>query len=136
VWAEISLTGGMFYYNGFLGIIHLSYAMMSDFTPRKLAEALAEKHTRFISEYSDEIEKMKQLSMLREKRDQLLHWVQENGSRDKYERELADTENELDQLRSSFQLKSEGHYQRLGDVVNEHKKARQYWLEKMGEIKS
>jgi hypothetical protein len=105
-----------------------------DYEPRKLAEALVEKHDRFISEKSDEIERMQQAVMLREKRDQLLHWMQENGSKDTYEKELEETERELNQVQGSYTVKNPGHYKKLKDNIDEHKKARDYWLGRMGEL--
>jgi len=109
---------------------------MDDFSPKKLVEVLAEKHDRFISEYSDEIEKYQQMIMLREKRDQLLHWVNENDSKSKYAKELEDTDKELDQIKSNFKLKSQSHYQGLKEKISEHKKAREYWLGRKGELKT
>ena len=109
---------------------------MMDYSPKKLAEALVEKHDRFISEYSDEIERMQQAVMLREKRDQLLHWMEENGSKDTYEKELEETERELNQIQESFTVKSQSHYIRLKDGIDEHKIARDYWLGRVGEFKT
>jgi len=107
-----------------------------DFTPRELAEALVEKHDRFVSEYSDEIERMQQVVMLKEKRDQLLHWVEENGGKDSYGRELEDTERELKQLSGSFTVKGQGHYKQLRESIEEHRKSRDYWLDRLGELKT
>lgn len=107
-----------------------------DYTPKMLAEALVEKHDRMISEYSDEVEKIQQVTMLREKRDQLLHWVEENGSKGKYQRELAETEKELEQLSATFQAKSQRHYTKARELIDEHKKARDYWLRRLGELKT
>ncbi|MBD3388887.1 MAG: hypothetical protein GF416_07455 [Candidatus Altiarchaeales archaeon] len=109
---------------------------MSDFSPKKLAEALVEKHDRFISEYSDEVEKMQQVQMLKEKKDQLLHWLDENGSGEKYRLELEETEKELKELKSTFKVKSQSHYAKVRDLIDEHKKARDYWLGRLGELKS
>ena len=105
-----------------------------DFTPKKLAEALVEKHDRLISEYSDEMEKMQQAVMLKEKRDQLLHWMQENGSKDTYSKELEETESELKQSNGSFTVKSQSHYKKIKESIDEHKNARDYWLGRMGEL--
>jgi flagellar biosynthesis chaperone FliJ len=109
---------------------------MSDYTPKKLAQALVEKHTRLISEYSDEVEKSKQITMLREKKDQLHHWVEENGSKGKYQKELEETEKELTTLQSSFKPKNQTHYAGLKERIEEHKKARDHWLGVIGETKS
>ena len=109
---------------------------MSDFTPKKLAENLVEKHDRFISEYSDEMEKAKQISMLREKKDQLRHWVEENGSKEKFRRELEETDKELTQLQNTYKPKSQSFYSGLKDKIEEHKKAREHWLGQIGESKS
>jgi hypothetical protein len=109
---------------------------MSDFSPKKMAEALVEKHTRFISEYSDDVEKAQQMTMLREKRDQLHHWLAENGSKEKFKKELEDTDKELKNLQTAFKPKNQAHYAALKENIGEHKKARDYWQSRIGEIKS
>jgi len=114
----------------------LIYAIMNDFSPKKLALALVEKHDRFISEYSDEIEKMQQVTMLTEKRDQLVHWIAENGSKGKYAKELEETDKELKNIQSSMKEKPQSHYSALKERIDEHKKARSYWLGKVGEHSS
>jgi len=86
---------------------------MDDYTPKKLAQGLVEKHDRLIGEYSDEVEKIRQISMLREKRDQLLHWVDEKGSKSKYAMELSETEAELNQLTESFEEKGQSYYKNI-----------------------
>ena len=75
-----------------------------------------------------------QAVMLREKRDQLLHWMQENGSKDTFEKELEETERELNQVQGSYTVKNPGHYKKLKDNIDEHKNARDYWLGRMGEL--
>jgi hypothetical protein len=109
---------------------------MSGFSPKKMAEALVEKHDRFISGYSDELDKMRQMTMLKEKKDQLRHWVAENGGKAKYSKELEDTENELSQLQTAFKPKTQSYYAGLREKVDEHKKAREYWLGRSGELKT
>ncbi len=107
---------------------------MSDFSPKKLAEELVEKHDRFISEYSDEIERYQQATMLREKRDQLLHWVEENGSKGKYAKELEETQKELKQLLSDYESMSRSQVEGLKNRIQEHRQAREYWLGRVGEF--
>jgi|WetSurMetagenome_2_1015567.scaffolds.fasta_scaffold829805_1 hypothetical protein len=109
---------------------------MSGFTQKKLAGTLVEKHDRFISEYGDELETAQQLTMLREKKDQLLHWMEENGSKGKFFKELEDTENELGNLKAAFKPKNQSHYAGLREKIEEHKSARTYWLQKMSELKA
>jgi hypothetical protein len=109
---------------------------MSDFTPKKLAETLVEKHDRFISEYSDEIEKSQQITMLKEKKDQLIHWVEEKGSKSKYQKELEEAEKELKHLQETYKPKNQTHYAGLRERIGEHKKARDYWLGRIGELRS
>jgi len=89
-----------------------------------------------ISEKSDEIEKMQQLTMLREKRDQLMHWVAENGGKEKYSQELEETTKELENLKSDFKPKQSSHYQKIRESIQEHKKARSYWMSKLKETKT
>ena len=109
---------------------------MDRFSPKKLAEQLVEKHDRFISEYSDELEKVQQITMLNEKKDQLMHWVEEKGSQSKYRKELDDTEGELNQLQVSFKPKAQSYYAGVKERVAEHQEARNYWMAKIGEFKS
>ncbi|MFH1055656.1 MAG: hypothetical protein V1744_06145 [Candidatus Altiarchaeota archaeon] len=109
---------------------------MGDFTPKKLAQALVEKHDRLISEYSDEIEKTQQIAMLKEKKDQLLHWVDENGGKSKYYKELEETQKELSHLKETFKPKSQSYYAGVKERITEHKAARDYWLQRVGELKS
>lgn len=109
---------------------------MDEYSPRKLAQALVEKHDRLISEYSDQVEKIRQVTMLREKRDQLLHWVQENGSKDKYQAELKETEAELGKLTKSFEDLGQSHYKKLEQQIEQQKGAKQYWLDKIDELKT
>jgi len=109
---------------------------MSGLTPKKLAESLVEKHDRFIAEYGDELEKSKQVLMLREKRDQLVHWMEENGSKGKFAREFEDTEREYKGLMATFKPKGQSYYEGLKGKVEENKKARSFWLEKAGGTKA
>jgi hypothetical protein len=109
---------------------------MSDFTPKKLAQALVEKHDRFISEYSDEMEKSQQITMLREKQDQLRHWVEEKGSKSKYGLELEETEKELKNLKETFKPKSQTHYASIKQRIEDNKAARDYWMGRVTEAKS
>ncbi|MFH0862024.1 MAG: hypothetical protein V1875_03240 [Candidatus Altiarchaeota archaeon] len=107
---------------------------MSDFKPKKLAEALVEKHDRFIGEYSDEVEKVQQITMLTEKKDQLIHWVDEKVSKGKYQKELEDAEAELKKLQETYKPKNQAHYAGLRERIEEHKKAKDYWLGRIGEL--
>lgn len=109
---------------------------MDGFSPKKLAQMLVEKHDRFISEYSDETERVRQLAMLTEKRDQLIHWVEEKGSRSKYAMELQETEGELEQLQSAHKPKSQGYFEGLRERIEGHKEAKAYWLERIGGLKT
>jgi hypothetical protein len=109
---------------------------MSGYSPKKMAEALVEKHDKFISGYSDELDKVKQITMLKEKKDQLKHWVAENGGKTKFSKELEDAERELGQLQTSFTPKTQSYYAGLKEKVEEHKKAREYWLSRIGELKT
>jgi len=109
---------------------------MDGISPKKLAETLVEKHDRFISEYSDEVEKVRQISMLKEKKDQLHHWVAENGGKQKFAKELKDAENELKQLETAYKPKSQSYYAGMQEKISEHKNARDYWLGRIGELKS
>jgi hypothetical protein len=107
-----------------------------DVSAKKLAQMLAEKHDRFISEYSDEVDKIKQITMLTEKKDQLVHWVAENGGKDKFSKELDDTSRELSALSQSYKPKPQSYYAGLREHIEEHKKARDHWIAKAKEIKS
>lgn len=109
---------------------------MDDISPKKLAQSIVEKHDRFIMGYSDEFDKMKQITMLTEKRDQLLHWVEENGSKNKYSKELTDTQTELEKLTSSFEQKTPAFYSELGEKIKQHIAAKEYWLGRIGEFKT
>ncbi|MBU0762921.1 MAG: hypothetical protein KKD39_07830 [Candidatus Altiarchaeota archaeon] len=109
---------------------------MEDISPKKLAQSILEKHDRLIMEYSVEVDRAKQVNMLREKKDQLLHWVEENGSKDKYSKELTETEAELENLMGSFEIKSQNYYNDLEARVKDHMKAKEYWIEKIGELKT
>jgi hypothetical protein len=109
---------------------------MSGFSPKKLAHSLVEKHDRLISEYSDEMEKTQQINMLKEKKDQLHHWIRENGGKAKFSKELEDTAKELDQLKANFKPKTQAYYVGLKERIEEHKKAREYWMARIGELKS
>ncbi len=109
---------------------------MDEYSPKKLAQALVEKHDRLISEYSDETEKIRQITMLKEKKDQLKHWVEENGSKSKYSKELEDTTKELSQLSESFEEKGPGYYINLDEQIGQHRNAKKYWLEKISELKT
>jgi len=109
---------------------------MSNFSPKKLAQTLVEKHDRFISEYSDDMEKSKQITMLEEKKDQLFHWVDEKTGKAKFSKELENTERELKQIRESFKPKPQSYYAGLKEKIEEHQKARDYWLGRIGEFKA
>jgi hypothetical protein len=109
---------------------------MNGYTPKKLAEALVEKHDRLMCEYSDEVEKVQQITMLREKADQLKHWAADAGANSKFAKELAEADKELTQLQSSFKPKSQTHYAGIKEKIEEHKKAKEYWLGRIGEMKA
>lgn len=109
---------------------------MDDFSPKKLADALIEKHDRLISEYSDEIEKMRQVTMLREKRDQLLNWVDEKDTKSKYSMELVETDKELEGLLGSFEEKNPSFYKEIESQISAHKEAKKYWLDKNNELRT
>ncbi len=109
---------------------------MDNLSPKKLAELLVEKHDRLISGYSDEVDKTKQISILKEKKDQLLHWVEEKGTQSKYGQELKDTTAELKKLQTSFTPKNQSYYAGVEQKIRENKEAREYWMGKIGETKT
>ena len=109
---------------------------MSDFSPKKLASALVSKHERLITEYAEETGKAKEITMLKEKRDQLKHWVADAGGKGKFVKELGDVDGRLAQMTSSFKPKPQSHYAGLKDKIEEHRKARDYLKAKIGELKS
>ncbi len=109
---------------------------MEEISAKKLAQTILEKHDRLVMEYSVEVDKARQVSMLREKKDQLLHWVQENGSKDKYAQELAETQAELAKLIQSFEERTSTHYSELDDKIKQHMKAKEYWVGRIGELKT
>jgi hypothetical protein len=109
---------------------------MDDISPRKLAQSILEKHDRLIMEYSVEVDKARQINMLKEKKDQLTHWVEENSGKERYSRELAETEAELDKIRASFEEKTSSHYRDLEEKIKQHTRAKEYWNTRIGELKT
>jgi hypothetical protein len=109
---------------------------MVDLSPKELAQSLVEKHDNMISAASDELEKSRQIAVLKEKADQLAHWVLEKDGDGKFEKELEETRRELEKLSDSFKPKSQSYYKGLSERIDEHKKARDYWLGKVGELKT
>ncbi|MFC2162909.1 hypothetical protein ACFLRF_04440 [Candidatus Altiarchaeota archaeon] len=107
--------------------------MMDELTPRKLASILVEKHDRFITEYSEEVEKWEVYSMLKEKRDQIMHWI-EDDEEGKFAKELDSTQKELDDLGNVVKSSSKAHYNTIKLSVKEHSKSREYWLQKLKEL--
>ncbi|MFH1404022.1 MAG: hypothetical protein ABIH11_07125 [Candidatus Altiarchaeota archaeon] len=106
---------------------------MDDLTPKKLAGILVEKHDRMITEYSADVERWENISILREKRDQLKHWV-EDDKEGKFSKELEDTEKELSELEGALSISSRQQYASIKKSVTEHVEARNYWFNKLKEL--
>jgi phosphoglycolate phosphatase-like HAD superfamily hydrolase len=106
---------------------------MDELTPKNLASMLVEKHDRFISEYTGEVERWETVSMLREKRDQLKHWL-EDDAEDKFAKEFKETERELSELEAKLKVSSKRHYTNTKQAVKEHAEAREYWLKRLKEL--
>ncbi|MBD3260564.1 MAG: hypothetical protein GF334_02630 [Candidatus Altiarchaeales archaeon] len=102
---------------------------MDEWTEKKLIEALIEKHDRLIQEYSDSMESQKRLSILREKKDQLEYWVDEEAE-DKYKKELIDTQKELETLEENL-IATDLRPSELKSRIDEHVSAKKYWTQKL-----
>ena len=109
---------------------------MEKFSPKKLVKALAEKHARFITEYSVELDTMKKIHILQERRDQLMHWVDSKDKTSKYAVQLKATEDELASVKASIKPKPESYYSGLSQKIDENKKAQAYWTGRVSGLKS
>jgi hypothetical protein len=109
---------------------------MDGLNPRGLAETLAEKHDRFIKKYSAELGAGERVSVLREKKDQLKHWVADDKSNQKHAKALAAVEAELKEIEDSGLLKPASYYKGLKEKIGEHTESKEYWVNKAREVVS
>jgi len=107
---------------------------MSDLTPKGLADVLVKKHDGFIKKYSDELEAGERVSVLREKMDQLKHWIADEKTSKKHVTELSAVEDELKKLEGSGLLKPQSYYKDLKKRIEEHAESKDYWSKMLGEL--
>ncbi len=109
--------------------------MNDDLTPKKIVNILIEKHDRFISEYSSDMERWERINMLKEKRDQLLYWI-EDDKEGKFSQEFEDCSKELEGLEDQMSISSLAQYKNNKQAVASHKVAKKYWLKALKELSS
>ncbi|HHQ45024.1 MAG TPA: hypothetical protein ENN13_02690 [Candidatus Altiarchaeales archaeon] len=106
--------------------------VMEEITPRQLVERLIEKHDRFISDYENSVEGAKRLHILREKKDQLEHWVADGGG-EMFEKQFQATVKELADLEKSM-ISTELSQAQMTARLDDHKGAKKYWVKKLEEM--
>ena len=104
---------------------------MEDWTPKKLTEALIEKHDRLIQEYSDSMEGLERLAVLKEKKDQLEYWVDSDGA-ENFLKELSSTKKELEKLEKNL-IATDLRPNELRKRVSDHVQSKKYWVKKLKE---
>ena len=119
-------------------------------TEKKLAKKLIEKHQTFVENYKKEFDIFQRISILKEKQDQLEHWLCSENNLDedqKYfrEMELADKEllklnRELEKLYDSDSDSNKildeprKRYNWLKKKISEHEDSMKYWKERYGDL--
>jgi len=97
---------------------------------------LVQKHENLAKKYSLELDVGERVSVLREKRDQLRHWIAAEKPNEIRVRELGSVEEELGKLENSGLLKPSRYYKDLKANIDEHNEAKKYWVEKSKEVQS
>ncbi|RLI89471.1 MAG: hypothetical protein DRO62_01515 [Candidatus Altiarchaeales archaeon] len=109
-------------------------------TPKQLSKKLVEKHRRFLNAYSKEFDLLHELFVLREKQDQLKHWIDDaknEGDKKRYKAYMKQkkiTENDilkltgkLKEVTSSENYDSRERYDFLKRCIDSHRDAINYW---------
>jgi len=107
---------------------------MDDLTPKALVQAIVEKNDRLIGRYSAELEAGERVSVLREKRDLLKHWISDGKSKEKNVKLLADVEGEIKKLEDSGLLKPQSYYKDLKNRIGERRESKTHWEGKAKEV--
>jgi len=123
-------------------IIYSNFILMAikGITPKQLSKKLVEKHRRFLNTYSKEFDLLQELFVLREKQDQLEHWVEDAKNEDDkkkyktYMKQKKNTEDailklrgELEEVTSSENYDSRQRYEFLKKCIDSQKDAINYW---------
>lgn len=114
-------------------------------TEQELCGMLIEKHQEFLEGYKREFDIRHQSIVLREKKDQLEHWLKDSEDDAKkhkaYVRRLEATnqnmlklEQELEKLQSTKGLDEEERYKMLKQQIDMHNEALNYWTEKFNNL--
>ncbi|MCK4244750.1 MAG: hypothetical protein KAX20_03900 [Candidatus Omnitrophica bacterium] len=109
-------------------------------TPKQLSKKLVEKHQRFLNEHSKEFDLLHELSVLKEKQDQLEHWIEDAKNEDdekKYtayrkqkentEKDILKLTKELEEIKSSENYDSRQRYEFLKNSIDSQRDAINYW---------
>lgn len=103
---------------------------MDDIAPKKLSAMLAEKHKRIIDDHQRELDSLRRIIVLKEKLDQLEHWIDENENPEKYLEEREASAGELEKLKNQFQCgEPSKRYAKFEKELDTHIEAMDYWRE-------
>ncbi|MBN2250901.1 MAG: hypothetical protein JW724_02350 [Candidatus Altiarchaeota archaeon] len=122
-------------------------------TKEELSNLIVEKHKNFLSEYRKEFDILERLSVLKEKQDQLEHWVRDSRENppqnQKYLQAMKAADKEFSGLKAelkslyecnpaininNFENDSKNRYKWLRNQITTHEEALNYWTERTCEL--